>query len=390
MTAVANPPSFANLNRPGWINGGQPLNSMNTSDDARGINMFMQRKTLQRSNSSSSVSSTSSNTSTSTVTSNPGSQPNGISMSAVGDNGWSNPPAPRKRPTPKGPWTNGKPDAATDFSRSASGRAPMTNGVNGASGLHQQQSMLTPQNQLVAQGGLGRPGAESMGAGRQPVLYLLSLNGSFERKTISVPYLPDTLRIGRQTNQKTVPTPVNGYFDSKVLSRQHAEIWADTNGKIWIRDVKSSNGTFVNGTRLSPENRESDPHELQTQDHLELGIDIVSEDQKTVVHHKVAAKVEHAGFITPTSNVLDMSFGDLDSSNNSMMLPIGGVSPFRGRAGSQPGVAGNNRMAAGNMAVQPNTLAQQRQFWLNPITTEHIVKKLHVGCPSGRLVSGHY
>jgi hypothetical protein len=254
----------------------------------------------------------------------------------------------------------------------------VTNGVNGAS-LHQQQSLLAAQAQLGGQSGLGRPGTDGMGPSRQPVLYLLSLNGSFERKTISVPYFPETLRIGRQTNAKTVPTPVNGYFDSKVLSRQHAEIWADANGKIWIRDVKSSNGTFVNGTRLSPENRESEPHELQTQDHLELGIDIVSEDQKTVVHHKVAAKVEHAGFVTPTSNVLDMSFGDLDPLNSAMMLPIGGVSPFRARAGSQPGVAGNNRMAPGNLGGQPNTLAQQRQFWLNPITTEHIVKKLHVG-----------
>ncbi|CAO3656465.1 unnamed protein product [Mucor hiemalis] len=32
------------------------------------------------------------------------------------------------------------------------------------------------------------------------------------------------LRIGRQTSQKTTPTAYNGYFDSKVLSRQHAEI----------------------------------------------------------------------------------------------------------------------------------------------------------------------
>jgi hypothetical protein len=255
----------------------------------------------------------------------------------------------------------------------------MTNGINGASALHQQQSLLAAQSQLVGQNGLGRPGAEGMGPGRQPVLYLLSLNGSFERKTISVPYFPETLRIGRQTNAKTVPTPINGYFDSKVLSRQHAEIWADNSGKVWIRDVKSSNGTFVNGTRLSPENRESDPHELQTQDHLELGIDIVSEDQKTIVHHKVAAKVEHAGFIAPSSNVLDINFGDLDPSNGAIMLPVGGVSPFRGRAGSQPGVAGNNRVAPGNMGGQPNTLAQQRQFWLNPVTTEHIVKKLHVG-----------
>ncbi|KAK4156767.1 vacuolar protein sorting-associated protein 64 [Chaetomidium leptoderma] len=384
MTAVANPPSFANLNRPGWINGGQPLNSMNSSDDVRGINMFMQRKTLQRTNSSSSVSSSASNSSTSTVTSNPTSQTNGGPMAAAAEtNGWSN-PASRKRTAAKGPWPNGKPEAP-DFPRAPSGRAPMTNGINGASALHQQQSMLAPQNQLVGQSGPGRPGTEAMGSGRQPVLYLLSLNGSFERKTISVPYFPDTLRIGRQTNAKTVPTPVNGYFDSKVLSRQHAEIWADTNGKIWIRDVKSSNGTFVNGTRLSPENRESEPHELQTQDHLELGIDIVSEDQKSVVHHKVAAKVEHAGFITPTSNVLDMNFGDLDPSNGAMMLPVGGISPFRGRPGSQPGAAANNRMAPANMGGQANTLAQQRQFWLNPITTEHIVKKLHTEMRNARL-----
>lgn len=377
MTAVANPPSFANLNRPGWINGGQPLNSTSSSDDPRAINMFMQRKALQRTNSSSSVSSTTSNSSTSTVTSNASSQPNGVSMAGAGEtNGWPN-NASRKRPTPKGPWTNGKPDGIAEFSRAPPGRAPMTNGINGASALHQQQSMLAPQNPLIAQiGGVGRPAPDGMGAGRQPMLYLLSLNGSFERKTISVPYTPETLRIGRQTNAKTVPTPVNGYFDSKVLSRQHAEIWADTNGKIWIRDVKSSNGTFVNGTRLSPENRESEPHELQTQDHLELGIDIVSEDQKTVVHHKVAAKVEHAGFVTPSSNVLDMNFGDLDPSNNPMMLPGGGVSPFRGRAGSQPGIMVNGRIAPG--ALQPNALAQQRQFWLNPVTTEHIVKKLHV------------
>lgn len=228
----------------------------------------------------------------------------------------------------------------------------------------------------MAQNGLSQRAPEGVASGRQPALYLLSLNGSFERKTISVPFYPETLRIGRQTNNKTVPTPVNGFFDSKVLSRQHAEIWADANGKIWIRDVKSSNGTFVNGSRLSPENRESEPHELQTQDHLELGIDIVSEDQKTVVHHKVAAKVEHAGFITPANNVLDMNFGELDPSNNSMM-PLGGSS-FRGRAGSQASLGGG-RAAPANGGGPPNVAAQQRQYWLNPITTEHIVKKLHVG-----------
>lgn len=263
----------------------------------------------------------------------------------------------------------------------------MTNGVNGVSSAHQSQSILS-QGQMLSQTGLPRPGAEVLSASGQPVLYLLSLNGTFERKTISVPFYPETLRIGRQTNAKTLPTPTNGFFDSKVLSRQHAEIWADRAGKIWIRDVKSSNGTFVNGTRLSPENRESEQHELQTQDHLELGIDIVSEDQKTVVHHKVAAKVEHAGFASPSNSLLDMNFGDLDPSNSGIP-PLSGM-PFRGRTGSQASM--NSRMgpAAGLAGAQAPGIAHQRQYWLNPVTTEHIVKRLHVGFDSWSIQpSGH-
>lgn len=205
------------------------------------------------------------------------------------------------------------------------------------------------------------------------------MNGTFERKTITVPFYPDVLRIGRQTNIKTVPTPSNGFFDSKVLSRQHAEIWGDRNGKVWIRDVRSSNGTFVNGARLSPENRDSEPHELQSQDHLELGIDIVSEDQKTVVHHKVAAKVEHAGFLGAPTNILDMSFGDLDPANGALMLPSQNNMQPRGRTASQGSVGSSGRMGPpGSIAITNITMGQQRpmNFWLTPVTTEQIVKRL--------------
>jgi hypothetical protein len=232
-----------------------------------------------------------------------------------------------------------------------------------------------------------RQGATPTNEGN-PVLYLLSMNGTFERKTITVPYYPESLRIGRQTNAKTVPTPSNGFFDSKVLSRQHAEIWADRNGKIWIRDVRSSNGTFVNGARLSAENRDSEPHELQSQDHLELGIDIVSEDQKTVVHHKVAAKVEHAGFLGASNNPLDMNFGDLDPANGALMLPSqtlqNGI-PIRGRTASQGSISSNGRFGP-PASVAPTNISNGQQrpmnFWLTPVTTEQIVKRLTV-CAHG-------
>jgi hypothetical protein len=213
------------------------------------------------------------------------------------------------------------------------------------------------------------------------VLALVPLNGTFDRKQINVPYLPEVLRIGRQTNAKTVPTPVNGYFDSKVLSRQHAEIWADRNGKIWIRDVKSSNGTFVNGHRLSPESRDSEPHELRENDTLELGIDIVSEDQKSIVHHKVSAKVEHAG-IYGANTILDLNFADIDPTSGGGLLPSPLSQPLshlRGRSSSSLSNR-SSQSAAGN---QINALHQQRQmnYWLSPITIEQVVKRLSVCLP---------
>lgn len=237
--------------------------------------------------------------------------------------------------------------------------------------------LLQASGQMAAQRSLAEPVTPG-----QPVLYLLSLNGTFERKTIQVPFYPETLRVGRQTNNKTIPTPLNGFFDSKVLSRQHAEIWADRQGKIWIRDVKSSNGTFVNGTRLSPENRESEPHELQTSDHLELGIDIVSEDQKSVVHHKVAAKVEHAGFPSSSNNLLEMNFGDLDPASGGMMIPQPGGMPFRGRTGSQVSNGSNGRTSGATaqmMNAQAGGMAFNNRTFMNAHpSAELIVKKLRV------------
>jgi hypothetical protein len=384
MTAVANPPSFQQNNRSAWganvSQGG--LNAMNAEEVTR---MFMPRKSAQRANSSSSISSNSSTSSTGTVV-QPSPQTNGVPMAPSGElNSWGT-AAARKKTQRAGPWpaSKGEPIAGISGARPQSVLTP--NGANPTSvnSLHQPSPVVPSQHVLqtpTQQVNGNRPAAQPVGEGN-PVLYLLSMNGTFERKTISVPYYPDSLRIGRQTNAKTVPTPANGFFDSKVLSRQHAEIWADRNGKIWIRDVKSSNGTFVNGARLSAENRDSEPHELQTQDHLELGIDIVSEDQKTVVHHKVAAKVEHAGYVGATNNVLDMNFGDLDPANGAMMVPSQGSMQMRGRTSSQGSVGSNGRLGppASAAGSQMSAMGQQRpmNFWLTPVTTEQIVKRLTV------------
>ncbi len=350
------------------------LNSM----DNEVSSTFMPRKSAQRQNSSS-PSSNSSTSSSGTVTNVVG-QPNGTltPISEPGSNPNSN-TFHRKKPQRDAnkPW----PISKAEPTAGVSAARPQSNGVSASSSMSQmQQHSVLPSQQAqtpTQQQNGARPGAQPTET--TPMLYLLSQNGTFERKTINVPYYPDNLRIGRQTNAKTVPTATNGYFDSKVLSRQHAEIWAERSGKIWIRDVRSSNGTFVNGTRLSAENRDSEPHELQTGDHLELGIDIVSEDQKTVVHHKVAAKVEHAGFLGATNNVMDMSFGDLDPANGTMMQPQNPI--MRGRTNTQSTIQGNPRANAMQMAGP----VQQRpmNFWLTPITTEAIVKRLTVSGQPG-------
>lgn len=135
-----------------------------------------------------------------------------------------------------------------------------------------------------------------------PCIVLLPLNDTFEPKTIQLPYFPDVVRIGRQTNKSTVPNQENGFFDSKVLSRAHAEMWANENGRACIKDIRSSNGTFVNGMRLSKENEESETRELLPGDTLELGIDILNDENGTIIHRKVSARVDHAG--RPSENYL--------------------------------------------------------------------------------------
>ncbi|KAH8163839.1 hypothetical protein CIB48_g4418 [Xylaria polymorpha] len=365
MTAVASPPTFTQHNRPTWgvngMNGGHAGQVMSPDELNR---VLMPRKSLQRNNSSSSIASTSSTSSTSTVATST-SQTNGapVAGSSVDVSSWPSPAlaAQRKRPQPKAPWSNPKPDAQGDF-RMAAGRPQLMNGLNGSGPLHAAPSIVPSQGQMANPQAMARPIIENLPPGNPPVLYLLSLNGTFERKTISVPFSPDTLRIGRQTNAKT----------------------------IWIRDVKSSNGTFVNGARLSQENRESEPHELQTGDHLELGIDIVSEDQKTVVHHKVAAKVEHAGYYNASNNLLDVNFGDLDPTNGPMMM-VGpqNAAPVRQRNGSQSSMSNNGRMVQGGPMVGPqaNGMPHQRGFFFSPISTEQIVKKLQNEMRNARLQS---
>ncbi|KAG0309152.1 hypothetical protein BGZ98_004898 [Dissophora globulifera] len=78
------------------------------------------------------------------------------------------------------------------------------------------------------------------------------------------------LKIGRFTDRQSLPNRVT--FKSKVVSRGHAEIFTEQ-GKFYIRDTKSSSGTFLNHARLSPPGVESKPTQLKDGDVVQLGVD---------------------------------------------------------------------------------------------------------------------
>ncbi|RKF64501.1 putative fha domain-containing protein [Erysiphe neolycopersici] len=302
-----------------------------------------------------------------------------MSTSSLDNTTWASTGAKKKTPKPA-PWLNRRSNSISNFkvpsTRPSGEFAPNELIVRSPGSAPSSQRSQSISSINSSQKSSGNRSQSQIIASKPPVLCLVSMNGTFARKEISVPLYPESVRIGRQTNTKTAPTPSNGYFDSKVLSRQHAELWSDKSGIIWIKDIKSSNGTFVNGARLSPENQESEPHELETHDQLDLGIDIVSEDQKTVVHHKVAAKVEYAGH---AETVQSIEFDNSDSTAcTNIGLPQGQVQ-IRGR--NEPHQPNGNGKRSGTTVDITNSLislGQQRQmkFWITPITVEQIVKRL--------------
>ncbi|KAJ8701183.1 hypothetical protein PTI98_004140 [Pleurotus ostreatus] len=118
-------------------------------------------------------------------------------------------------------------------------------------------------------------------------VYLYPLDQSFLPRHISLAH-GRRVKIGRQVNTKSAVSALNGYFDSYALSKNHAEIWEEA-GQIFIRDVESLHGTFINGERISPARAVSEKCELRNNDIVQFGVDFVDENDE--YHHKIAARV---------------------------------------------------------------------------------------------------
>ncbi|RPA75657.1 hypothetical protein BJ508DRAFT_331859 [Ascobolus immersus RN42] len=82
----------------------------------------------------------------------------------------------------------------------------------------------------------------------------------------------EIVRVGRYSDRDATKPDCPVGFKSKVVSRRHCEFWCD-GGQWYIKDVKSSSGTFLNHIRLSPPGQESKAYPVNNGDIIQLGID---------------------------------------------------------------------------------------------------------------------
>lgn len=140
-------------------------------------------------------------------------------------------------------------------------------------------------------------------SGGRVELSLESLNDSFESpRRIIVPSWSTTYRIRRLPGPNETITEMNNnkwLFNNSTLSSEHADIWCGDRGTIWIKDLGSRNGTFVNGTRLSlPKEKSVLPYELRLGDIIELGMDIYDRATgQTIQYPRLAARIQQITLI---------------------------------------------------------------------------------------------
>ena len=60
---------------------------------------------------------------------------------------------------------------------------------------------------------------------------------------------------------------VDQVLDDASVSRMHARFGVDEEGKMSVRDLNSTNGTWLNGERLQP----NESRRVETGDHIRLG-----------------------------------------------------------------------------------------------------------------------
>ncbi|XP_052890729.1 uncharacterized protein LOC128298951 [Anopheles moucheti] len=146
----------------------------------------------------------------------------------------------------------------------------------------------------------------------------------FQVRTVTIEPGNEVL-VGRSRNSKRNRTQeeTNLMFDSRALSHSHATLFYQ-DGKLYLKDLCSSNGTYLNGESIGPERAVmSEPirRELKTGDILRFG--------------KLRCITKHSDIVNPIEAKLTIKYpassGESNDQPKEIMISSKSYTPYEGR-----------------------------------------------------------
>ena len=180
------------------------------------------------------------------------------------------------------------------------------------------------------------------------------------KEILRIPLKGPTMTIGRDPQ-------CDLHLDNRALSRRHAQI-EKRGAAIWVRDLESQNGTFVNGARIA------DPQALNGGDRIEVGryevrIDGVEEArQDTPVLTLTGPEGRHRFAMVGDEIILgrapscDIAIGHKSISRRHMRIATEGDHFVAEDLGSQNGSRINNKRINGPTAFRIGDKIQMSEF----------------------------
>lgn len=151
-------------------------------------------------------------------------------------------------------------------------------------------------NSSMAQPGAGTSANREQSANLPTIRFIPHIEQRQSRPSLHFTAVSRTLktsdgivRVGRYSERDNLASDPPVGFKSKVVSRRHCEFWC-TDGQWYIKDVKSSSGTFLNHVRLSSPGSESRPFPVHDGDVVQLGIDFKGGEE--VIFRCVKIRIE--------------------------------------------------------------------------------------------------
>lgn len=180
------------------------------------------------------------------------------------------------------------------------------------------------------------------------------------KEVLRIPLKGPTMTIGRDPQ-------CDVHLDNRALSRRHAQI-EKRGAAIWVRDLQSQNGTFVNGARIN------DPQALNGGDRIEVGryevrIDGVEEArQDTPVLTLTGPEGRHRFAMVGDEIILgrapscDIAIGHKSISRRHMRIAVEGDHFIAEDLGSQNGSRINNKRINGPTPFRIGDKIQMSEF----------------------------